>query len=160
MFGSNKKKETSAPLAALPPSGSSHALNSLVHGTRVEGTISSENDIRIDGAIKGQLTCKAKVIIGPTGLIEGEIDCNSAVIEGRFEGTLRIADVLTIKEKARVTGEIHANKLIVQPGAVINGSFDMGKMETLDDEKQLKRNGSKQHSVKNKVKLIEPVTGA
>jgi len=130
MFGNNnssKKKEIIQTGSSTTTSfSSSHALNSLVHGTKVEGTIESSNDIRVDGAIKGTLKCKAKVIIGPTGLIEGEIHAQNAVIEGRFEGALMIAEVLQIKEQARVTGEISAAKLVVQPGAVINGSFDMG----------------------------------
>ncbi|NJL74160.1 MAG: polymer-forming cytoskeletal protein [Saprospiraceae bacterium] len=63
---SNKKKDITTSVNSSSASySSSHALNSLVHGTRVEGTISSDSDIRIDGAIKGKLTCKAKVIIGP-----------------------------------------------------------------------------------------------
>ncbi|MEM1327820.1 MAG: polymer-forming cytoskeletal protein [Bacteroidota bacterium] len=104
---------------------SSNGLNSLVNGTKVEGNISSDSDIRVDGAIKGTLNCKAKVIIGPTGMVEGEIYAENAMIEGRFEGILQINEVLHITEQARVTGEISASKLVVQPGAVINGSFDM-----------------------------------
>ncbi|MEM9846678.1 MAG: polymer-forming cytoskeletal protein [Bacteroidota bacterium] len=133
-------------------STSSHALNSLVHGTKVEGVIESDNDIRVDGAIKGTLKCKAKVIIGPKGLIEGEIHAQNAVIEGRFEGILAIAEVLHIKEQARVTGEISAAKLVVQPGAVINGSFDMGG----GNSKKANGNNALQAG-KEKVKLANPV---
>ncbi|MEM9886402.1 MAG: polymer-forming cytoskeletal protein [Bacteroidota bacterium] len=134
-------------------SSASHALNSLVQGTKVEGNIESDNDIRVDGAIKGTLKCKAKVIIGPKGLIEGEIYAQNAVVEGRFEGTLMITEVLHIKEQARVTGEISASKLVVQPGAVINGSFDMG------GEKAKKLNGSNNalRAGKEQAKLANPV---
>jgi cytoskeletal protein CcmA (bactofilin family) len=126
MFGNNnnsKKKELmkTGGSSSMPSSG----LNSLVNGTKVEGNISSDSDIRVDGAIKGTLHCKAKVIIGPTGVVEGEIYAENAMIEGRFEGILQINEVLHITEQARVTGEICATKLVVQPGAVINGSFDM-----------------------------------
>ena len=156
MFGSNtsKKKEL---MKTTPSSGttssSSHALNSLVHGTRVEGVIESDNDIRVDGAIKGTLKCKAKVIIGPKGLIEGEINAQNAVIEGRFEGVLTIAEVLHIKEQARVTGEISAAKLVVQPGAVINGSFDMGGAKS----KKLNGNNNALQAGKEHAKIANPV---
>lgn len=129
MFGNNnasKKKEVMKTSSTSTSPASSNGLNSLVNGTKIEGTIVSESDIRIDGAIKGTLSCKAKVIIGPRGLIEGEIYAQNAMIEGRFEGILKIEEVLHIKENARVTGEISASKLVVQPGAIINGSFDMG----------------------------------
>ncbi len=123
MFNNTKKKEAARTGSSLPMGGN---LNSLAAGTRIEGTIHAENDIRIDGSIKGKLYCSAKVIIGPTGKLEGDIQCQSAVVEGQFEGTLQATDSLQISEKAKVSGELYAGRLIVQPGAVINGSFDMG----------------------------------
>ena len=123
MFGSNKPKESSKGNAVT--TGSSHSFNSLVQGTTVEGDIQSKSDIRIDGGIKGSLKCEAKLIVGPTGGVEGEVSCKSAVIEGRFEGTLHVEDLLTIKESANVSGQIRYGKLVVQPGAVLVGDLRM-----------------------------------
>ncbi len=103
-----------------------HSLNTLVHGTVVEGAIKAENDIRVDGTIKGSLTCNAKVIIGPTGSIEGEVRCVNAVIEGSFEGTLTVAESLNVRETAKINGDVKTNKLIVQSGAVFNVTCKMG----------------------------------
>ena len=128
MFGSKKNsKETSPVKKGIIPSSPSHALNTLVHGTIVEGTVNSDSDIRIDGTIKGSLHCKAKVIIGPTGNVEGDIRCKNAVIEGRFEGNIQVAELLNIRETATISGDVRTNKLIVQSGAVFNVACDMGK---------------------------------
>lgn len=116
MFG-NANKEATKPNAPAP---SSNAFNTLVKGTVVEGTVKAESDIRVDGMIKGKLFCDAKVIIGPTGAVEGEIKCQNAVIEGRFEGVLAVAELLNIRETATVSGDISTGKLIVQSGAVFN----------------------------------------
>lgn len=105
---------------------SSHSLNSLVKGTVVEGTVKSESDIRIDGTIKGKLFCDAKVIIGPSGYVEGEIRCENAVIEGKFEGNLQVSELLNIRETANISGEVRTNKLIVQSGATFNVACSMG----------------------------------
>lgn len=123
MFNSKKKKETSQTLA---PSSNTHSLNTLVKGTVVEGTVKSESDIRVDGTIKGALSCKAKVIIGPTGAVDGDIKCENAVIEGRFDGNLQVADLLNVRETAQVSGDVKTNKLIVQSGAIFNVSCKMG----------------------------------
>ncbi|MEM6964240.1 MAG: polymer-forming cytoskeletal protein [Bacteroidota bacterium] len=96
-------------------------------GTRIEGTIASENDIRIDGTIEGILNCKAKVIIGPTGVIKGDVRCENAVIEGRLEGNLNVTQLLTVKESAEVHGDVVTNKLLVQSGAVFNVTCTMGE---------------------------------
>jgi cytoskeletal protein CcmA (bactofilin family) len=123
MFGSKKTTETSSINTANAISAA--GLNSLVKGTSVEGTVSSESDIRIDGVIKGTLTCKAKVIIGPTGVIEGEIRCVNAVIEGKFHGNIHVEDLLHVREAAEVTGDVYTNKLTVQAGANFNGAVKM-----------------------------------
>ena len=123
---SNKKKEANPTKKSILPTTTSHALNTLVHGTVVEGTVKSESDIRIDGVIKGSLNCKAKVIIGPEGFVEGEVRCKNAVIEGRFEGTLHVSELLNVKESAKVVGDVQTNKLIVQSGAVFSVACQMG----------------------------------
>ena len=126
MFGSNKNKEANNKKNGIIPTQASHSLNSLVKGTIIEGTIKSESDIRIDGIIKGSLNCKAKVIIGPSGSIEGEVKCENAVIEGKFDGNLTVAELLNVRETARITGDVKTNKLIVQSGAMFDVNCKMG----------------------------------
>ncbi|NOT38423.1 MAG: polymer-forming cytoskeletal protein [Saprospiraceae bacterium] len=119
MFGNNKTTNNNAP-KTLQGATTQGMLNSLVTGTTVEGIITAESDIRIDGFLKGTLVCKGKVIIGSTGSIEGEIKAANAVIEGTFKGLLQIDDLLQIKETANVEGEINTDKLSVSPGAKFN----------------------------------------
>ena len=126
MFKNSKNKSKEVPTkSGLMPTTNSHSLNSLVGGTLVEGTINSESDIRIDGTIKGELNCKSKVIIGPSGAIEGTVKCANAVIEGRYSGSLNVTNLLHIKETAQVSGDIVTGKLIVQEGAVFNVNCKM-----------------------------------
>lgn len=127
MFGGNNKKDNGKAKTAAKPVAAVSGLNSLVGGTVVEGDIRATSDMRVDGTIKGTLHCDAKVIIGPEGYIEGEIRCANAVIEGKFEGTLVVSELLQIKETASVNGKVHYGKLIVQSGATVTGTFSMGK---------------------------------
>ncbi|HHH50689.1 MAG TPA: polymer-forming cytoskeletal protein [Saprospiraceae bacterium] len=121
----NKKKKETPSKSSLMPSTTSHSLNSLVSGTFVEGTINSDSDIRIDGTIKGNLNCKAKVIIGPNGTIEGSVKCSNAVIEGKFSGNISVTNLLHIKESAQIDGDVITGKLIVQEGAAFNVTCKM-----------------------------------
>ena len=107
-------------------SSSSSSSNSLVQGTNIEGSLQADKDIRIDGTLTGTLNCKGKVIIGPTGYISGDVQCENAVIEGRFEGMMMVSDVLHVKETARVEGDVTTQKLVVQPGSIFNVKCKMG----------------------------------
>lgn len=128
MFGNNTNGKTDNSKNRTNVGASSaggHSLNSINQGTTIEGTIRAKSDIRIDGTIKGNLICEAKVIVGPTGQVEGEITCENAVMEGKFEGTLRVKELLNVRETAQVNGDVSTGKLIVQPGGVFNVSCNM-----------------------------------
>jgi cytoskeletal protein CcmA (bactofilin family) len=126
MFGSKKKVEETSNNGARPnlPSGD-NALNSLVRGTVTEGNVIAENDIRVDGIIKGNLRCAARVIIGPSGFVDGEINCQNAMIEGKFNGILRVTELLNVKETADITGDVTTGKLTISAGAMFNVTCNM-----------------------------------
>lgn len=118
---SNSKSKDSGRTSGTTSGPSGNAFNSLVQGTVVHGDIKSKSDIRVDGKIVGKLNCESKVVIGPSGSVEGEVRCKNAVVEGAFEGKLFVNSLLTIKETAKVQGEIRYGKLVVQPGATLIG---------------------------------------
>jgi cytoskeletal protein CcmA (bactofilin family) len=158
MFGNKKKDTSSSKKNGLIPSATSHQLNSIVSGSVIEGKISSDSDIRVDGVINGTLNCSAKVIIGPNGKVNGEVHCQNAVFEGRFEGVLKVRELLHVKETAEVIGEITTNKLIVQSGAVFNVSCTMGAGAAADQAKGQPRKSAKT-VVKNAKSKVESEKG-
>ena len=131
MFG--KKTENTSTKTSTPMQQS--GINTLVVGTKTEGTIHTQSDIRVDGIISGTLHCGGRVIIGQQGTINGEIYCQNAVIEGTFEGKLEVKETLSVKETAHINGDIITSKLIVQNGAVFNVNCNMGgqKLKSITD---------------------------
>lgn len=123
MFGSEKKDKAMSKTSSQAAAG--HSLNTFATGTEMEGKLKTTSDIRIDGNLKGELRCEAKVIIGPKGSIDGTVFCQNAVIEGKFNGTLEVKELLQIKESANVTGDVLYGKLVVQAGAVISGTYNL-----------------------------------
>jgi cytoskeletal protein CcmA (bactofilin family) len=127
MFGNKEtKKEQPAKKMNTSSTSSSNSINALVSGTTIEGKVKASNDFRIDGTLIGTLECKGKVIIGPSGVVDGEINCINALIEGKFDGNLRVKELLSVKDSAKITGEIVTDKLLVQSGAVFNVKCQMG----------------------------------
>ena len=72
----------SRPSYAENPAGSTTIIGA---GAVISGNIESAGDIRIDGILKGNLTCKAKILLGPEAVIEGDIVANQADILGRVQ---------------------------------------------------------------------------
>lgn len=101
-------------------------LNRIVEGTSIEGDIKSDSNIRIDGRLKGTISTKGRLVIGPTGSIEGEIVCENADVEGSFVGKISVNQLLSLKATAKLTGDIITNKLAIEPGASFSGTCSMG----------------------------------
>jgi len=137
MFGSGNGKESTTKKGSAPATGTK-SINSLVNGTFVEGNVSTESDFRIDGKLVGKLRCKGKVIIGPTGVIDGDIECQNALIEGRFTGNLVVHELLQVMEKATVEGEVQTGKLIVQSGSTFNVTCSMGGQNLKSRSQEMK----------------------
>lgn len=99
--------------------------NVIIASTEVEGTVKAQNDFRIDGQFKGDLSCEAKVIIGEGGRFEGDVTCVNAVIKGEFQGNLHVTEVLYVKETAVIHGEVTTGKLVVQSGSIFEVNCKM-----------------------------------
>jgi cytoskeletal protein CcmA (bactofilin family) len=95
-------------------------------GTTINGNIESTGDIRIDGTLIGNLTSKAKVLVGADGVIEGAIKGKNADVLGRVTGQMDIKEVLQLRGKCIIDGDIFAGKLEVEPTATFNGRCHMG----------------------------------
>jgi cytoskeletal protein CcmA (bactofilin family) len=101
------------------------SINLLGAGTVVKGEIKLNGDFRIDGTFIGSIQCKGKVVVGPTGIIEGEINCQNADFSGEIRATVKVAELITLKESAKFNGDITTNKLAIEPGACFSGNCTM-----------------------------------
>ena len=99
--------------------------NRIVEGTSIIGDIVSKADFRLDGELIGNFTSQGKLVIGPSGVIKGEIICHNADIEGEFQGKLKVLEVLNIKATAHIHGEVAVGKLSIEPGAEFTATCTM-----------------------------------
>ncbi|HUQ96381.1 MAG TPA: polymer-forming cytoskeletal protein [Chitinophagaceae bacterium] len=104
-------------------------------GTTLNGDVASETDLRIDGTIKGNVICSAKIIIGTTGIIEGNITGLQADISGKVIGNVEVKELLQMREESNVEGNIMATKLQVEPSAILNGRCQM-QVQTAKPKKE------------------------
>lgn len=102
------------------------SVNLIGAGTMIEGDITTNGDIRIDGALTGSINVKGKLVVGVSGTVEGEIICQNADVSGTIKGKIGVAELLSLKASSKLTGDIITNKIAVEPGATFSGSCSMG----------------------------------
>ncbi len=101
-------------------------LNTLIgKGTIIEGNITVQHSLRIDGKLVGNLKSSDSIIVGKEGIIQGEIEVKNAVIGGTVKGKISASGKVTLESSAILVGKLNAVKLVIAEGAVFDGSSQM-----------------------------------
>ena len=111
-------------------------INIIGGGTTIKGDIDCNGDMRIDGKVTGNINVSGKIVIGTTGVINGQITCKNSEIEGKVDGKLFVSELLMLKSTAAILGDIATAKLAIEPGATFTGNCKMdGKAQANAAEK-------------------------
>jgi cytoskeletal protein CcmA (bactofilin family) len=105
------------------------SINRICENTRITGTIETTGDLRIDGALDGSVVSTGRVVIGLKGKIKGDLHCAYVDVSGRVKGNVIADDVLMLREKSVLIGEVTVQKLIIESGATFNGICKMPNKE-------------------------------
>jgi len=131
MFGKKKTKNSASQDMGSSNNNKSAVNNSgsacvIVKGTVIEGKFKTSNDTRMDGIIKGDFHCDARMIMGESALIEGNVVTKQANIAGTFNGEIKVKELLSLASTAKVVGIVNANEIAVEDGAILNGTINVG----------------------------------
>lgn len=96
-------------------------------GMFVEGKLTFENTVRIDGSFKGEINSNGSLVIGDSAHIEGEVHVGTAIITGEVFGVIEAKTRVELQSPAKITGEIRTPNLIIGDGAVFDGKCVMLK---------------------------------
>lgn len=124
MFKSGKKKTVFGKVETL-----------ISQATQIEGTIEIAGTIRIDGTIKGGIRHADGVIIGDTGIIEGDIHAKGVCLGGRVKGNIFSETSLELLPDSTLIGDIETGQLTIAEGAHFDGVCTM--IEEKADESRL-----------------------
>ena len=109
----------------------STSINIITAGTLIKGDITASGDFRLDGTLEGNIQLNGKLVVGDSGVVNGNILCVNANIIGTVNGNLSVKELLSLNATARVKGDILINKLSIEPGAIFTG-----KCRMLDEVRQ------------------------
>lgn len=94
-------------------------------GTTVTGDLASDGTIRIEGVVLGTVEAGTRVVVGREGRIEGDVSTGDAVVSGTVHGAVLVRARLEVQSTARIDGEVRAERLQLEEGAVLNGRVEM-----------------------------------
>lgn len=115
----NKPSATAARPDALEAPRKAIACSLLAENVSVQGDLTSEGDVQLDGALHGDLKV-SHLSIGETGRVEGSILAESVEVRGRVTGAITARSV-KLFATARVDGDIVHEQLAIDAGAHFAG---------------------------------------
>ncbi len=117
-----------APVAAPAPTPPRN-LSTLASDLRIDGSLSGQCDLQIEGTIKGNVHV-GRLIVGESGVIDGNVSADYLEIRGRVVGTVTGKQVKLIAT-AYVEGDITAEQLSIDIGAYFQGRVLQSRRETV-----------------------------
>jgi len=94
-----------------------------------KGNVDSKGTLRVDGVGEGNISADW-VIIGEKAHIRGDIAARGIVIGGKIDGDVKAKEIVEVKNKGHITGEIISKKLVIAEGGIFEGKSTMSREES------------------------------
>ena len=108
-------------------------------GVVIDGKVSSNGNVRIDGIVKGDLKADGNVTVGESGEINGEINAEVVTVGGKVTGTVLGKEKIVLESRGDVNGDIFTKILVVEEGAKFDGKSKMGgTVDFMDNKESIK----------------------
>jgi cytoskeletal protein CcmA (bactofilin family) len=102
-------------------------------GVRVTGVITAEDTVVVDGIVEGEIACE-RLVIGPTGVVQGTVAVTDADIHGKVGTEITVKQLLVVRATGRVEGKWGYGEIEVEKGGVLSGQ---GESTGLADDEQI-----------------------
>jgi len=105
------------------------------HGTTLTGETEFHAMLRVDGRLIGTVTSEGgTLIIGTNGQVDANVMVAAAMVNGTVNGDVIATEKLQLGRTARVLGNISSPRLIIEEGAILEGSCSMLKARETQEE--------------------------
>jgi cytoskeletal protein CcmA (bactofilin family) len=101
-------------------------MNTIIgKDTVITGTLDVKGALRIEGTVKGKIISSGCVTIGSTGVVEAEIEAESAIVAGTMRGNVNTTEKIELQAKCEMDGDLRTKSLVIEEGAMFCGACSM-----------------------------------
>ncbi|NNC87709.1 MAG: polymer-forming cytoskeletal protein [Akkermansiaceae bacterium] len=114
------------PAAPRKTGASTGQRNVLLPDVEINGKVSFQNDLIVDGKIEGEIVSDGSLTIGENAKIKAEIHTRSVIVYGKVHGNITVTERVELRKDAELIGDVKAAVLVMEAGAVFVGSSTVG----------------------------------
>ena len=128
MFASKAKNSTDSSVGVAKDSIQAF----LGAGITFEGHMVLNENMHLDGIVRGKISAKDLLIVGKTADLQAEVSVGTLIISGRLQGSIKAKKSVELRFPAQVDGDIEAPAITIEEGVIFNGKIKMtGRVETV-----------------------------
>jgi len=125
--GAGPSNSQPAPGPGPAPAARERAVTRIAEGTRVEGEVTGDTELLVEGELTGTLRIDARAVVGSNGVVRGEIEARSVMVAGEVFGDVRGRERVEVGASGRIEGDISAPRVTIAEGAFFKGKVEMGE---------------------------------
>ena len=92
---------------------------------KIEGDIQGSENLQVEGKFKGSIKLAGDIYIGPTGVVEADVEADNVVIQGQISGNVTARNQLQIQSSGKLMGDCTAKSIDIKEGALFEGRSKM-----------------------------------
>jgi len=108
----------------------------LGRGSRVEGRLSFDGSVRIDGQVEGEIEAREAVVIGESAVVVAQITAGTVILQGQLTGDVSARERVELRAPARLLGNIVAPTLVIEEGVVFEGHCSMAAADAMGGRRE------------------------
>ena len=97
----------------------------IAEGLSIEGEVVAEEEVVVQGSVRGKLSSSDAVLIGSSAVVEANVSAQTLTIAGQVTGNVTAVERVDLQAGARLVGDVKAARLTIADGASFKGNVDM-----------------------------------
>jgi cytoskeletal protein CcmA (bactofilin family) len=112
-------------LETPPTTGAETATSVIAPAMKIVGDVETSGTLKVDGTVQGSIRGARQVMLGRTGVIQGDVHAEEVILGGRVVGTVNASERVEIQAGSVIEGDIHTRTIVVFEGGLLNGNVRM-----------------------------------
>ncbi|MBL7663108.1 polymer-forming cytoskeletal protein [bacterium] len=104
-----------------------HIRAAIGTGTVIEGKLSFDSPVRVEGTLHGEVTSPSALIVGSHGIVDAKVRVGTLIVLGTVTGDIQVEDLIEIRRGGRLDADITVKRLVIEDGGAFNGYCNLSK---------------------------------
>lgn len=113
---------TTTPTSTAPDAGGTSVISP---GMKIVGDVETSGILKIEGTVQGSIRGARQVMLGRSGVIQGDVEAEEVILGGRVVGTVTATERVEIQSNSVIEGDVHTRSIVVFEGGLLNGNVRM-----------------------------------